>query len=85
MAVFYQRTLLNDYSGNLDVYYELEGNRILNQSTNFNTFGGIPLSTGTKDLEVENKISNLRLALSYFTEQENKETIAILQGYPTMN
>jgi len=82
MAVFYQRsTFLSDgYSGNLDVYYELEGNRILNQSTNFNIFGGIPISTGTKDLEVENKISNLRLALSYFTEQENKETIAILQS-----
>ena len=81
MAVFYQRTLIGDhFSGNLSDYYELEGNRILNQLTNFNIFGGIPRSTGAKDLEVENIISNLRLALSYFTEQENKETIAILQS-----
>ena len=81
MAIFNQRIHLgNEFIRNLDVYYEVEGNRILQQYTNFDIFGGIIMPYGGRDLEIENIISNLQKALSYFTNQEDFETIANIQN-----
>ncbi|MDZ7604280.1 MAG: hypothetical protein U5K79_01555 [Cyclobacteriaceae bacterium] len=68
----------NEFINNLDIYYEVEGNRILGQYTDFDVFGNISMPTGQRDSEIETMVSSLEEALSYYSEKENVEITAYL-------
>ena len=75
-----KRRSSNFSTNRLQIFYELEGNRILNQYTNFDIFGHVEMPHRGRALNIESIISNLEATLSYFTNQENKEIIANLHN-----
>jgi two-component system, NtrC family, sensor kinase len=68
----------NQFINNLDIFYEVEGNRILEKYTNLDVFGNIKMPIGEKDLEIEKIKLNLESTLSYYTDIENLEFIAYI-------
>jgi hypothetical protein len=60
-----KRRSSNFSTNRLQNFYELEGNRILHQYTNFDLFGNIEMPHSGRALNIESMISNLEAALSY--------------------
>ncbi len=70
---------VNEFINSLDIYYEVEGNRVLGQYTDFDIFGNIVMPIGIRDSEIETMIAKLEEALSYYAEKKNVEITAHLQ------
>lgn len=67
-----------EYVNQLDIYYEVLGNRILGHLTDLDVFGNIKMPSGSRDLEIDTIKSNLEEALSYFSSLDEIEINAYL-------